>query len=217
MEEKSVPKEDLNTVVRLPKRGFYDEETIFSILDNNFLCHVAWQEDGQPHVIPTAYGRNGNLIYLHGNSKSRMLSMISDGRPSCIEVTELNAIVLARSIFHHSMNYRSAILYGKARKVEGDEKWEALKIVSDQILKGRWDEVRLPNEIEMKATMVVAFEIELASAKIRTGPPKDDAEDYELPIWAGIIPIKLISDSPETDPSSTHDHKISDSIQNLRF
>ena len=191
----------LNSVKRLPKRGYYDKETIFKILDSHFICHLAWEVDGQPFLIPTAFGRKGETIYVHGSSKSRMLSALTDGRPLCLVVTHIDGLVLARSAFHHSMNYRSAVIYGHAHEVEGEEKVEALRMVSEQIIRGRWDEVRLPNDLELKATTVLAIEIDSASAKIRTGPPADDEEDYDLPIWAGVLPVHLTYEDPITDPA----------------
>jgi uncharacterized protein len=199
MDENTFDKSNLNTVKRLPKRGHYDKETIFGILDRNFLCHLAWEVDGQPYMIPTAFGRKEETLYVHGSSKSRMLSSLADGRPLCMVVTQVDGLVLARSAFHHSMNYHSVVIYGHAHEVHGDEKYEALKIVSDQIIDGRWDEVRLPTEIELKATTVLAITIDSASAKIRTGPPADDDADYDLPIWAGVLPVKMKFESPVTD------------------
>jgi len=201
MDDNAFEKSNLNTVKRLPKRGFYDKETIFNILDQHFLCHLAWEDQGQPYIIPTAYGRKEEVLFVHGSSKSRMLSALADGRPLCMVVTIIDGLVLARSAFHHSMNYRSAIIYGHAHEIDGDDKMEALRIVSDQILPGRWDEVRLPTDIEMKATTVLAIDIDSASAKIRTGPPGDDAEDYDLPVWAGILPMHLSFDNPIEDPA----------------
>jgi len=201
MSDHEFEKLPLNTVKRLPKRGFYDKETLFGILDQHFVCHLSWEVDGQPFLIPTAFGRKEETIYVHGSSKSRMLSALTDGRPLCLVVTHIDGLVMARSAFHHSMNYRSAIIYGHAREIDGDEKMEALRIVSDQILPGRWDEVRLPTELELKATTVLAIEIDSASAKIRTGPPADDAEDYDLPVWAGILPAYLTFGDPIVDPA----------------
>jgi nitroimidazol reductase NimA-like FMN-containing flavoprotein (pyridoxamine 5'-phosphate oxidase superfamily) len=212
MDDKVFEKSPLNTVKRLPKRGSYDKETIFGILDQHFVCHLAWEVDGQPFMIPTGFGRQGDTIYIHGSSKSRMLDTLADGRPLCMVVTHIDGLVLARSAFHHSMNYRSAVIYGHARKVDGDEKKEALRIVSDQILPGRWDEVRLPNENELKATTVMAIEIDTASAKIRTGPPGDDDEDYDLPIWAGVLPINMIYGQAVTDPSMKSEEEVSASV-----
>ena len=200
MEDKTFNKTKLNTVKRIPKRGSYDKSVIYSILDSHYLCHISWEEAGQPFMIPTAYGRIEDKLYIHGSSKSRMLTMLADGRPLCLVVTHLDALVLARSVFHHSMNYRSAVIYGHAHQVEGDEKMEALRVITEQIIPGRWDEARLPNEIEMKATIALAIDIDTASAKIRTGPPSDDTVDYDLSIWAGIVPLKHGYDAPITDP-----------------
>lgn len=215
MEGPSFEKTTLNTVKRLPKRGHYDKESIYAILDAHFLCHIAWLDDDRPLMIPTAYGRKGDTLYIHGSSKSRMLSALADGRPLCMVVTLVDALVLARSIFHHSINYRSVVIYGHAREVEGDEKMEALRIVSDNILKGRWDEVREPNEMEMKATTAMAIEIDTSSAKIRTGPPGDDAPDYDLPIWAGIVPIEVQYGNPVTDPAMKMNVEVSDSVKKI--
>lgn len=212
MEQKEFDKSPLNTVKRLPKRGHYDKDTIYRIFDQHFLCHLAWEDQGQPFMIPTAYGRKEDILYVHGSSKSRMLSALTDGRPLCLVVTLVDGLVLARSAFHHSMNYQSVVIYGHAHEVEGDEKMEALRIVSDQILPGRWNEVRLPTEIEMKATTVLAIEIDSASAKIRTGPPGDDTEDYDLPIWAGVLPISLTYHEPETDPAMKFILPVSQSV-----
>jgi nitroimidazol reductase NimA-like FMN-containing flavoprotein (pyridoxamine 5'-phosphate oxidase superfamily) len=213
MDENKFDQSGLNTVKRLPKRGHYDKETIFGILDRHFLCHLAWEMDGQPFMIPTAFGRKEETLYVHGSSKSRMLSSLSDGRPLCMVVTQVDGLVLARSAFHHSMNYQSVVIYGHAHEVEGDEKYEALKIVSDQIIKGRWDEVRLPTLIEMKATTVLAITIDTASAKIRTGPPADDEADYDLPIWAGILPAQLKFDSPIADPQMKMEVPVGESVR----
>ncbi len=201
MQDKYFDQSKLNTVKRLPKRGAYDKASIYGVLDDHFLCHISWEDAGQPFMIPTAFGRVEDKLYIHGSSKSRMLSMLTDGRPLCLVVTHLDGLVLARSVFHHSMNYRSAVIYGHAQKVEGDEKMEALRVITEQIIPGRWEEARLPNAIEMKATMVLAIEINTASAKIRTGPPSDDAPDYDLPIWAGIVPVRKGYDVPMHDPA----------------
>lgn len=178
-----------NKVKRIPKRGHYDKETVYEILDGGFLCHVGFQVEGQPFVIPTAYGREGNAIYLHGASTSRMMKHGAKEFPLCITVTHLDGIVLARSAFNHSMNYRSAVCFGTAKLIDGAEKEHALKVISDQILPGRWEEARLPSSKELKATTVLKMEINQASAKIRTGDPGDDKPDYELDIWAGTLPI----------------------------
>ncbi len=216
MDENTFQKSTLNTVKRLPKRGHYDKDTIYQILDQQFICHLAWEDQGQPYMIPTAYGRREDTLYVHGSSKSRMLSALTDGRPLCLVVTILDGLVLARSVFHHSMNYRSAVIYGHAREIEGDEKMEALRIISDQILAGRWDEVRPPNELEMKATTVLAIEIDTASAKIRTGPPGDDDADYDLPIWAGVLPMSVTYHDPIEDPAMRFKLPVSKSVS-LKF
>lgn len=187
----SYKKTDLNKVVRNNKRASYDEELIYSILDAGFLCHVGYVWEEQAIVIPTAYGRKDNKIYLHGAMKNRMMTQLAQAGKGSITVTHIDGLVMARSIFHHSMNYRSAVVFGSITEVKKKkEKLEALKIVSEQIFPGRWDEVREPNDKEMKATMVICLEIETASAKVRTGPPIDEPEDYALPVWAGELPIK---------------------------
>lgn len=184
----------------MPKRGHYDRETIYGILDAGFLCHVGFSIDGQPFVIPTGYGREGDRIYIHGSAASRMLKNLDAGVPVCVTVTHLDGLVLARSAFHHSMNYRSAVVFGTARVVPDEEKEHALFVISEYILKGRWAEVRGPNAKEMKATLVLAIDIEEASAKVRTGPPGDDEEDYELPVWAGVLPVTQVYGPPIDDP-----------------
>lgn len=179
-----------NKVKRIPKRGHYDKTTVYEILDAAFMCHVGFSIEGQPFVIPTAYGRDGDVIYLHGATTSRMLKHLEqEGMAACLTVTHLDGVVLARSSFNSSMNYRSAVVFGTATLLEGDEKMHALAVITDSIWKGRWDEARLPNAKEMKATKVLKLHIESASAKIRTGGPGDEKADYELPIWAGVIPM----------------------------
>lgn len=187
-------------VARLPKRGDYSEKTIRSILSAAFLCHVGFVVDGQPYVIPTGYGCSGDTLYLHGSAASRMLGTLADGVDVCVTVTLLDGIVLARSAFHHSMNYRSVVILGKARPVEGDEeKRAALQIISEQIVRGRWEDVRKPTAQELKATSVLALPIEEASAKIRTGPPLDDEDDYSLNVWAGVLPLAMQAGEPVGD------------------
>lgn len=210
------PIDSKNKLKRIPKRGHYDRETIYQILDAGFLCHIGFTHHQQPFVIPTSYGRLGDKIYLHGATTSRMMVNLEEGLPLCLTVTHLDGLVLARSAFHHSMNYRSAVCFGKAYKVEGEEKLEALKIISDQILQGRWEESRQPIAKEMKATTVLCMEIEQASAKIRTGPPGDDKPDYELPIWAGVVPCQLQWGVPQPDPLLKEGITEAASIGNLR-
>lgn len=188
-------------VGRLPQRGDYSKATIHSILDAAFLCHVGFVVDGQPFVIPTGFGRKGDTLYIHGSAASRMLRNLEKGVPVCVTVTLLDGIVLARAAFHHSMNYRSVVMLGTATLVEdADAKNEALRIISDQIIPGRWDEARLPTAQELKATTVLAMPIDEASAKVRTGPPKDDEEDYGLDIWAGVLPLSVQPGVPVPDP-----------------
>ena len=186
---------------RLPNRGDYSRETIYSILDAAFLCHVGFVVEGQPYVIPTGYGRAGDTLYLHGSAASRMLRTLAGGVDVCVTVTLLDGIVLARSAFHHSMNYRSVVILGKAALIEGDaEKTEALRIISENIVPGRWEHVRKPSAQELKATAVLSLPIEEASAKLRTGPPLDEEEDYALDVWAGVLPLKLRAGEPVPDP-----------------
>jgi len=195
---------DRSKVRRLPLRGSNEWADICAILDAAFLAHVGFVVDGQPFVIPTLYGRNETTLYLHGSAASRMLREMEQGIAACVTVTLVDGLVLARSAFHHSMNYRSVVAFGTARKIGEDAaKEEALRVVSEQVLAGRWNDVRLPTAKELKATSVLAFEMEEASAKVRTGPPKDDAEDYELPIWAGVLPLSLQRGSVIPDPLLT--------------
>ena len=188
-------------VVREPERAVYDREAAYRILDEGFVCHVGFVVDGQPFVIPTSYGRNGAELYIHGSAASRMLRQMKDGVSVCVTVTLLEGLVLARSIFNHSMNYRSIMILGKATLVDDPaEKLEALRTLSEHILPGRWDEVRQPNERELKATSVLRLPIEEFSAKVRVGPPVDDAEDYSFPTWAGVIPLEVKAGDPVDDP-----------------
>lgn len=185
---------------RLPKRGFHDHQTIYSILDAAFLCHVGFQANGQPFVIPTLYGREEDKLYLHGSAASRMLGELEKGTPACVTVTQVDGLVLARSAFHHSMNYRSVVAFGTARRIENPpEKVRVLRIISEHLLAGRWQDVRSPSEKELKATSVLEFSIEEASAKVREGGPLDDEEDYALPVWAGVVPLQLQAKTPIAD------------------
>src|SRR5690349_13121103 len=185
---------------RLPNRGSHDLEAVCKILDAGFLAHVGFNVDGQPFVIPTLYGREGDALYLHGSAASRMLRELDSGIPACVNVTLVDGLVLARSAFHHSMNYRSVVAFGTARKInDPDQKTEALRIISEHLIRGRWNEVRVPNEKELKATAVLEFTMEEASAKIRTGPPLDDEEDYSLLVWAGVLPLTITPGQPIPD------------------
>jgi uncharacterized protein len=186
---------------RLPARGSQETEVIYSILDAGFLAHVSFEVDGQPFIIPTLYGREKDTLFLHGSSASRMLRRLESGCAACVSVTLVDGIVLARSAFNHSMNYRSVVAFGTARKIEAaDAKIRALRVISEHVLAGRWAEVRGPDENELKATSVLEFAIDEASAKIRRGPPIDDEDDYSLAVWAGVIPLTLKAGAPIPDP-----------------
>jgi nitroimidazol reductase NimA-like FMN-containing flavoprotein (pyridoxamine 5'-phosphate oxidase superfamily) len=174
-------------VRRLPKRATYDKEQVHAILDEGYICHVGFVVDGQPFVIPTGYARFGDQLYIHGSSASRMLRSTSGGVDVCVTVTLVDGFVLARSVFHHSMNYRS------------EEKRAALRYFTNHIVAGRWEEARQPNDQELKATSVLALAIEEVSAKVRTGPPVDDEEDYSIPIWAGVVPVRQEAGEPLPD------------------
>lgn len=188
-------------VKRLPDRGAYDSETVFRILDEGLICHVGFSVDEQPFVIPTGYARVNDTLYIHGSAASRMLRTMAEGVQVCVTVTLLDGLVLARSAFHHSMNYRSVVMLGHATLIsDSAEKVKALEAFTEHIVRGRWNDVRLPTEAELKATTVLALPLAEVSAKIRTGPPKDDAEDYQLPIWAGIVPLTITQGTPVGDP-----------------
>jgi len=194
------PSSSRTRVVREPHRGVYDRATAYQILDEGFICHVGFVAGGQPFVIPTGYGRDGDHLYLHGSAASRMLRRIDEGVAVCVTVTLLDGLVLARSIFNHSMNYRSVVVLGTAVAVEEpQEKLEALRRLSEHILPGRWQESRLPNEQELKATLVMRLPITEFSAKVRQGPPIDDEEDYAFPTWAGVIPLEMVAGEPIDD------------------
>jgi len=208
---------DRTQVKRLPKRGKYDRETVYSILDSGFVCHVGFSVDGQPYVIPTNYGRSGDIVYLHGSAASRMLRTLSEGVPVSVTVTHVDGLVLARSAFHHSVNYRSVVILGTARLVEDPaEKMEALRVFTEHVMKGRWDDVRKPTEQELKATSVLALALEELSAKVRTGGPNDDAPDYDLPVWAGVLPLETVPKQPVADPNRKNDPAIPEYLKNYK-
>ena len=197
-------KTDINQVRRLPKRADYDRETVQAIVDASAICHVGFVVEGRPFVIPTIHARIGETIYFHGAPASRMLKTIQSGAELCVTVTHLDGLVLARSAFHHSMNYRSAMLFGTGRLVlDADEVWAALRAITEAVMPGRWADARQPSPAELAATKVVAMPIEYASAKVRTGPPGDDEEDYALPVWAGVLPLALTAQAPIDDPLLT--------------
>jgi nitroimidazol reductase NimA-like FMN-containing flavoprotein (pyridoxamine 5'-phosphate oxidase superfamily) len=187
-------------VRRLAKRGNYDKVAVHAILDQGFICHVGFAVDAQPYVIPTIYARSGDTIYVHGSAVSRMLRTMTQGVAVCITVTLLDGLVLARSAFHHSLNYRSVVMIGSARLVaDKDEKMRALQLITDHVVPGRWAEVRWPNTLELKQTSVLALPLSEVSAKIRSGPPVDDDVDYALPIWAGVVPVCTRLGTPVDD------------------
>ncbi|MDX6445677.1 MAG: uncharacterized protein QOH71_2751 [Blastocatellia bacterium] len=195
-----IPQTQRTTLKRLPQRGSYDRETIEAILDEGFICHVGFVSEGKPVVIPTGYARVGDRLIIHGSQASRMLRTLAQGVDVCVTITLIDGLVLARSAFHHSMNYRSVVVFGRASVVDDpDEKIAALRALSEHMIPGRWDDVREPNELEMKQTTVLSLPLTEASAKVRTGPPLDDEEDYKLPVWAGVIPLGMVAGQPFDD------------------
>ncbi len=192
-----------NKVQRLPARGQYEREEVYRIVDDALICHVGFVIDGQPFVIPTLHARDGDTLLLHGSSASRLMKHAGAGGALCITVTQVDGIVLARSIFNHSINYRSAVLFGRGQLVTApEEKLAALACFTERLLPGRWDDAREPNRKELKATAVVAVPIDSASAKVRVGPPKDDEEDLALPVWAGVLPLGQSYGEPLADPGA---------------
>jgi nitroimidazol reductase NimA-like FMN-containing flavoprotein (pyridoxamine 5'-phosphate oxidase superfamily) len=190
-----------NKVKRLPERGHYDAATIYPIVDAALICHVGFALDGQPYVIPTLHARQGDSILLHGAKGSRLLRHIQDGGEVCITITLLDGIVLARSVFHHSINYRSAVLFGRGAVIANDEqRLQALEAFTERLIPGRWGDARPPSAIELKQTTIVAVPIQSASAKIRTGPPRDEEDDLDLPVWAGVLPLQQSAGAPIADP-----------------
>jgi uncharacterized protein len=203
---------------RLPERGQYDRDTVYAILDAGLICHVGYTFDGQPYVTPTAYWREDDHVYWHGSSASRMLRTLSGGISACLTVTHLDGLVLARSAFHHSMNYRSVMALGTAYPVsDPDEKTAALEAFTDRIVAGRWGEIRPPTSQELKATTVLRMRLEEVSAKIRSGPPKDDDEDYDLPYWAGVVPISVSIGAPVSDDRLAPDIPVPPALQHIRL
>jgi uncharacterized protein len=202
------------TVRRLPKRGVYDREAVHAILDEALFCHLGFVSEGQPFVLPTIHARIGDVLYVHGSAASRMLAVGAAGAPLCVTVTLLDGLVLARSAFHHSMNYRSAMVVGQALAVDDpEEKETALTAIVEHVAAGRSAEVRAPNALELKATRVLRLPIEEASAKVRTGPPVDDEEDYALPVWAGELPLALRPLAPRPDPRIIPGTALSPSVE----
>jgi uncharacterized protein len=196
---------DRTKVRRLADRGRYERDTIHAIVDEALICHAGFVVDGAPVVIPTIHWREGDTLYVHGSAASRMLRSLRDGVEACVTITLVDGLVLARSAFHHSMNYRSVVVFGKAREVTGEEKLRALDSLVEHVVRGRSRDIRPPNEKELRQTLVLALPLEEASAKIRTGGPVDDDEDYALPIWAGVVPLRLTPSAPVADRDVTVD------------
>ena len=195
------PKTERTTLKRLPKRGVYDRKLVYGILDEGFICHVGFAVEGRPVVIPTGYARVDDKLFIHGSQVSRMLRTLSSGIDVCVTVTLVDDLVLARSAFHHSINYRSVVMFGRATMIEEREaKLGALFAFSEHVIPGRWNEVREPTEQELSSTTVLSLPLVEVSAKVRTGPPIDDEEDYQLPIWAGVLPLRLVAGVPVNDP-----------------
>ena len=189
------------TVKRLPKRAAYDRATVEAILDEGRICHVGFNVQGQPFVLPTVYARVGATLYLHGSAASRMLESVGGGIPACVTVTLLDGLVLARSAFHHSVNYRSVVVFGTATLMDpGEETVKVLELFTEKLVPGRWADVRPPNRQELKGTKVLSLPLDEASAKVRTGPPIDEDEDYDLPVWAGVLPLATEVAEPQPDP-----------------
>jgi nitroimidazol reductase NimA-like FMN-containing flavoprotein (pyridoxamine 5'-phosphate oxidase superfamily) len=191
---------DRTRVRRVPQRGAYDRETIDAILDEALISHMGFVHEGEPVVIPTLHARLGDRLFLHGSAASRMLRTLVKGAPVCATATLVDGLVLARSAFHHSVNYRSVVVFGQATPVEPDERIRALELFTEKLVPGRWADVRPPTRQELKGTSVLSLPLDEASAKVRTGPPIDEDEDYALPVWAGVLPIRTVVDPPQPDP-----------------
>lgn len=188
-------------VRRVPDRGKYDQDVIHEILDAGYMCHVGFNVDHGPVVLPTLYGRDGDTLYIHGSPAAGMMRAMRSDIPACVTVTHVDGIVLARSLFHHSMNYRSVVVFGIPEEVtDVTEKMSALEVVTENIVPGRWDDARKPNTSEFTQTIVLKFSLDEASAKVRTGPPGDDEEDYDMDVWAGVLPVTEITGALEADP-----------------
>jgi uncharacterized protein len=195
-------------VKREPQRAHYDRETVEAILDEALICHLGFAVDGRPYVIPTLHARVGDRLYVHGSAASRMLRHVATGAEVCVTVTLFDGLVLARSVFNHSVDYRSAMVFGRATLVEGDEKVAALRALTEQLAPGRWDEARQPTAKELKATWILSLPLDEASAKVRTGPPEDEPEDLDLPVWAGVVPVHLAAGPSEYDWRRVRDGRV---------
>ena len=199
---------DRTRVRREPHRGHYDRDTIDAILDEALYCHLGFVVDGQPYVVPTLHARAGDVLYVHGSSASRMLRHAASGAPMCATVTLLDGLVLAKSVFNHSMNYRSVVVLGEATQLEDDGKFEALRMFTERVAPGRWEEARQPTPTELKATSILTLPLTEASAKVRTGPPEDEPEDLDLPVWSGVVPIHLATEPSEYDWRRVRDGRL---------
>ena len=209
------PKTPRNKVKRHPERGHYDASIIYPIVDEALICHVGFVQDNQPYVIPTLHARQGETILLHGAKGSRLLQHVEAGGDVCIAITLMDGIVLARSVFSHSINYRSVVIFGKGMLITGEaERLRALETFTERLIPGRWHDVRPPNAVELKQTTIVAVPIESAVAKIRTGPPKDPEDDLELPVWAGVLPLHQAPGTPIADSQLKTGVEVPDYIQN---
>ena len=203
-----------NRVQRVPERGVYDKEAVYDIVDRALIGHVGFVIDGEPYVIPTLIARQDDQILVHGATSSRLMRHIQSGAPLCITVTHVDGLVLARSVFHHSVNYRSAVLFGAGEIIEDrSAKMEALRLFTERLVPGRWEDARQPNDVELKATAVAGVTIDLASAKVRTGPAGDDEVDYELPVWAGVLPVQQLYGDPLPDDRLDPDVDLPDYLQ----
>ena len=207
-----------NKIRRMPERGRYDLKTIYEIIDDTYVCNIGFNSEERTFVIPITFGRKDNYIYFHGAKASRMLKTIKTGIDICVAFSILDGIVLARSAFHHSMNYRSVVIFGRAEEIiDTDIKTQALKNILDHIVPGRWDEIREPDTKELNATSVFHMKIDEASAKIRTGPPVDEEKDLDLNVWAGVLPLKIMAAEPFSDPSLNENIKLPLYLKNFNF
>jgi nitroimidazol reductase NimA-like FMN-containing flavoprotein (pyridoxamine 5'-phosphate oxidase superfamily) len=195
-------------IKREPQRGRYDRETIDAILDEALICHLGFEVDGQPYVIPTLHARVGDQVYVHGSAASRMLRELASSIRVCLTVTLVDGLVLAKSVFNHSVNYRSVVLFGTATLVDSDQKLAALEALTEQLAPGRWSEARQPTAQELKATWILTLPIEEASAKVRSGPPEDEPEDLDLPVWAGVVPVHLAAEPSRYDWKRVRDGRL---------
>lgn len=209
------PKQDHSRVKRVANRASYEEAAVHAIIDDAYVAHVGFNMDGRPFVIPMLHARVGRTLYLHASVKSRFYRLLSSGQPACVTFTHVDGLVIARSAFHHSMNYRSVVAHGTCKAVGKDEKAAALKAFTNKILPGRWEECRPIYDKEIEVTGVIAMEIETAAAKVRTGDPSDDKEDYDLPIWAGVLPIERVLKEAISDPAMKQTVALPDSVKNL--